>query len=75
MESLVWLLLALTSRRKLYHFDYPCLISPNAHWGLEKQGDLAPALPSGSLRYFVLMEPPYFGPLVDFSQARWTPAI
>jgi hypothetical protein len=74
MESLVWLLLALNGGNCTI-FDSPCLRSPNAHWGLEKQGDLAPALPSGSIPYLVSMEPPYFGPLVDFSQARWTPAI
>ena len=55
-------------------FVSPCLKNPNAHWGLEKQGDSAPALPGGSIRCLVAMEPPYFGTLVDFSQARWTPA-
>ena len=40
-------------------FDPPCLRSPNTHWVLEKQGDSAPALPGGSMRCLVAMEPPY----------------
>jgi len=48
--------------------------SPHAYWGLENQGNSAPALPGGLMRCMAAMGPPYFGPLVDFPQARWTPA-